>query len=382
MTGAGVPSTGRSDRGGEDEHREPPDSPVTGRATRRQAEPEEGIALCLSGGGYRAMLFHAGAFLRLDEAGWLGRLDRVSCVSGGTIAGALLALRWDRLGFGPDGRAAALRDEVVEPLHELAGVTLQTRAVLGSVLPFTSAAQLMARSYRRRLVAGATLGDLPARPVFVFNATNLATGTRVPFVGGPLAGGSGHGAANREISVADVIAASAAFPPMLSPARPRLLDKDALSDGGVYDNIGLDETWNHCRTVLISDGGQSLEPMRHVRTFWPTQLGRVLAVINAQVRGLRKRQAIGGFALGLRDGAYWGIRSNVEHYPVRDPLPCPVEATLDLSRVATRLAKVDPVTQRRLVNWGYAVTDAALRSHVDTSLPPPAGFPYPADGVG
>ena len=28
---------------------------------------EDGIALCLSGGGYRAMLFHVGAILRLNE---------------------------------------------------------------------------------------------------------------------------------------------------------------------------------------------------------------------------------------------------------------------------------------------------------------------------
>ena len=29
---------------------------------------EVGIGLCLSGGGYRAMLFHVGAILRLNEA--------------------------------------------------------------------------------------------------------------------------------------------------------------------------------------------------------------------------------------------------------------------------------------------------------------------------
>ena len=34
-----------------------------------QELPQDGIALCLSGGGYRAMLFHPGAFWRLNEAG-------------------------------------------------------------------------------------------------------------------------------------------------------------------------------------------------------------------------------------------------------------------------------------------------------------------------
>ncbi len=34
-------------------------------------ELADGIALCLSGGGYRAMLFHAGAIWRLIELGLL-----------------------------------------------------------------------------------------------------------------------------------------------------------------------------------------------------------------------------------------------------------------------------------------------------------------------
>jgi NTE family protein len=37
--------------------------------------------------------------------------------------------------------------------------------------------------------------------------------------------------------------------------------------------------------------------------------------------------------------------------------------------------------QRRLVNWGYVVCDAALRTHVDPDLPAPRGFPYAKEGV-
>jgi hypothetical protein len=46
---------------------------------------EEGIALCLSGGGYRAMLFHLGGLWRLNELGHLPKLARVSSVSGGSV---------------------------------------------------------------------------------------------------------------------------------------------------------------------------------------------------------------------------------------------------------------------------------------------------------
>ena len=40
--------------------------------------PAPGMALCLSGGGYRAMLFHLGALWRLGDVGYLPKLDRIS----------------------------------------------------------------------------------------------------------------------------------------------------------------------------------------------------------------------------------------------------------------------------------------------------------------
>ena len=38
------------------------------------SSPGGGMALCLSGGGYRAMVFHLGVLWRLNDAGLLGRL--------------------------------------------------------------------------------------------------------------------------------------------------------------------------------------------------------------------------------------------------------------------------------------------------------------------
>jgi NTE family protein len=180
--------------------------------------------------------------------------------------------------------------------------------------------------------------------------------------------------------VADAVAASSAFPPVLSPMRMAMRNRPVLADGGVYDNLGLDETWKHCRCVLISDGGRQMEPGGRVRTLWLSQMRRILRVIDNQVRELRKRQAISGYELELREGAYWGIRSQIEHYPVEGLLPCPVRSVLEISSTPTRLAKLDGGVQRRLVNWGYAIADAALRSHVDPTLARPSGFPYP-EGV-
>ena len=62
-----------------------PRSPVEAVDTGKPERVEPGVALCLSGGGYRAMLFHLGAIWRLNELGRLPTLDRVSSVSGGSI---------------------------------------------------------------------------------------------------------------------------------------------------------------------------------------------------------------------------------------------------------------------------------------------------------
>src|SRR3989337_4461384 len=54
----------------------------------------KGIGICLSGGGYRATLFHMGALRRLNELGVLAHRDlrTISSVSGGSITSAFLAL--------------------------------------------------------------------------------------------------------------------------------------------------------------------------------------------------------------------------------------------------------------------------------------------------
>jgi len=38
--------------------------------------------------------------------------------------------------------------------------------------------------------------------------------------------------------------------------------------------------------------------------------------------------------------------------------------------------------QERLINWGYAICDVAIRRWVDTTLSAPSGFPYPDAAVG
>ena len=366
-----------------------------------EGAPTDGVGLCLSGGGYRAMLFHLGALSRLNQAGWLPRLDRVSSVSGGSITAAALALAWTKLEF-EQQTASNFGELVVEPVRELARQSIDISAALLGALGPGSIAERAAAAYRKHLLGRATLQDLPADdqgPRFVFNATSVQSGALWRFSRPYMADWRVGRIANPSLELATVVAASAAFPPVLSPLRLDLEEAEwisepgnhltegdfrnqaVVSDGGVYDNLGLETAWKRCRTILISDAGGALAFEADPDNDWPRHLLRVLKLIDNQVRDLRKRQAIAAYESGDRAGAYWGIRTDITHYELTDALPAPATATIKLAETPTRLTALDDRLQERLINWGYAVSDAAMRAYVDQALPAPADFPYAEAGI-
>lgn len=361
--------------------------------------PEPGIALCLSGGGYRAMVFHVGALWRLYEARLLQRVARISSVSGGSITAGVLALAWRKLDFDPLSLRTDFVREVVSPLRGLAGETVDADSiVLGALLPGRISDRI-ASVYDEHLFKGATLQDLPDEPRFVINATNVQSGALWRFMKPYMRDWRVGEVRRPDLALARAVAASSAFPPVLSPVELRI-DPDSftpgsgselqrepftrrvlLTDGGVYDNLGLETAWKRYDTVLVSDAGGSMRPEEEPHSDWARHSLRVLDLIDNQVRSLRKRQLIGSYVSGARNGAYWGIRTDIADYGLADPLPCPAERTLALADTPTRLKRMPEDVQERLVNWGYAVCDAALRRHVDPALPRPEGFPYPAVGI-
>src|SRR5690242_17804746 len=91
--------------------------------------PEAGIALCLSGGGYRAMMFHVGCLWRLNQVGLMARLNRISSVSGGSITAGVLGMNWRGLGFAPGVESSRFQDLVVAPIRGMAGTTIDEGAI-------------------------------------------------------------------------------------------------------------------------------------------------------------------------------------------------------------------------------------------------------------
>lgn len=363
-------------------------------------EAEKGIALCLSGGGYRAMLFHLGALWRLNELGILKKIARISSVSGGSIVAGVLGMNWDKLDFDSSMCAKGFISQVVKPIRKLAEKTIDIKAILGGLFTPGTINNRLIQIYKKTLFGKTTLRDLPDDPPrFVINASNVQSGALWRFMKPYMADWKVGRINQPDIPLAVAVAASSAFPPFLSPLVLRLpisdftpnsgdnlqkepfMSRVILTDGGVYDNLGIETAWKRYKTVLVSDGGGQIEPEAKPRKNWISHLFRIFQIVNNQVRSLRKRQVIQSFENGTRLGTYWGIQTDIADYDLADALSCPHDKTMELARIRTRLKKLDPTLQERLINWGYAVCDAALRKHIDSSYEKPGSFPYPESGI-
>jgi len=361
--------------------------------------------LALSGGGFRATLFNLGGLWRLNQLGYLKKLDIITSVSGGSITSGVLACNWNALQF-HDGVAQNFNEVVVDPIQAICRLNVDVHAGAGGLLSlFNTIPEEAAKAYDKHLFHGATLQNLPEEgrdkedpayaPRFVFYATSLQTGSSVRMSRRRLADFKIGEIPNPTLPLATVVGASSAFPPVLSPViikidptawqwmegatlhdDPALRRVMYLTDGGVYDNMGLEAIWERCRTVLVSDAGAPLSIEADPPKEWMRQTVRVLDIITDQTRALRKRRLIDDFKKSLGRGSYWGIRTTIADYDINPVLATDSPTTASLAKIRTRLNRFSDEEQGRLINWGYALADAALRKHVLTGAVP-GSLPYP-----
>jgi NTE family protein len=318
------------------------------------------------------------------------------------ITAGVLAAHWASLGVTATAPAPNFQ-VIVEEIRQMADRTIDIGSVLEGIFGPGTVSQKIQSAYDDMLFHGKTLQDLPDDPPrFVFNATSVQSTVLWRFSKPFMADYRVGMVLAPKIPLAAAVAASSAFPPILSPAELDLkkfgcvfqpdekadlqkepyTSKAVLTDGGVYDNLGLETAWKQYKTILVSDGGGHIEPEPSPHPDWARHAFRVLNIIDNQVRSLRKRQVVDAYKSGDRLGTYWGIRTHIQDYDLPDALDCPSEKTILLALEPTRLKQIAPAIQERLINWGYAVCDAAMRKHVAPQSPVPAAFPYPADGVG
>jgi NTE family protein len=380
-----------------------------------ESKAQPGIGIALSGGGFRAMLFHAGALTRMNELGPLSRAKRIASVSGGSITSGYLAKRWKDLGNADaNGVFANFVTTIVEPILAFSRQKIDVVDALTGLLPWESASGEVAKSYDSNLFNGKTLQDVPDAPFFVFCATNLQTGVLWRFTKS-YAGDYVIGYLEKPaIRLADAVAASSAFPPVLSPFvlkgdagsfkdwpdgphvsradLPAYRAQVILSDGGVYDNHGVEPIIKSYLTNFVSDGGAPFQRTSTLHTDWISQLKRILDVSDNQVRALRRRDLVARFVEGktigdesklaadgqARMGAYWGIDTDPRKVDPPGAVACNPDVTHKLAQLGTRLSDLGDAASKQLINWGYAVCDRSLRANYVGPLNNAAPtLPYP-----
>jgi NTE family protein len=161
------------------------------------------------------------------------------------------------------------------------------------------------------------------------------------------------------------------------PDRDDLLARIELSDGGVYDNMGLEPVWKDHATVLVSDGGAVFEGEQDHGLFW--RLMRYASIAESQAHRLRQRWLIAGYIRKELSGAYWGIGGVTSHYPAKSTGYDEDLVTDVISAVRTDLDAFSLAEMNVLENHGYLLAEAAIRSHSPdlVRIDAPLAIPYP-----
>jgi NTE family protein len=164
--------------------------------------------------------------------------------------------------------------------------------------------------------------------------------------------------------------------------RRRILGDLRVTDGGVYDNLGLEPVWKSHRVVLVSDAGGLMDAEDDRSFFW--RIKRYQEIQERQALGVRKRFLISGFCGGAICGAYVGVGSAVDRYPATQEPGYSTQGPKDrragggreagsyskgfamevIRNIRTDLDAFSEVEQGVLMNHGYALIDAAVRTHV------------------
>ena len=321
---------------------------------------------------------------------------------------------WKPTGFSP----AAFQRAVVKPTLDFSGRRIDAWVIGLGLVPTVKPAHILAWVLKKRLLGDTRLDELPDRPRFIFNAASVATGVSWVFQK-PYMGDARLGIVKQPRNLlAEVVAASASFPPVVAPfwldlsgeelleisdadlfpvARESgLAERVLLLDGGAYDNLGVEPLEGRCSIVLASSAGGDLKidtRQQRYRLMWPL-LRRTLDMAVEVSRAQRRRALIdrATATAQLPANAKFRKKHKTEHVALwrtsndlskesKMPPRMPVADGWDtyLASRKTRLWPMPMIDRHRLINWGYLTSDVMLRTYVPElrEAAPASAYPYP-----
>lgn len=249
----------------------------------------DSFGLTLSGGGFRATFFHMGVIEELRRLGVLRKVRHITGVSGGAITAAHVWLNWHQI-LGDERHL----DVCFRQLTDFADTNVQDRLIKTKLFRMRTSSELLEEAYTEIFREETFSQPFPAdRPRLSILATDLESGLPVAFdsegvfrvvngkgpdIGMPQPSPSVRTVTqcrgDHPVTIAKAVAASSAYPALVSLVDVPELELRHLTDGGVYDNLGImwmdafvDSTqgkkaFTH---LLVSDAGgrRNFRPAEH-----------------------------------------------------------------------------------------------------------------------
>lgn len=295
------------------------------------------ISLALSGGGFRATLFHLGVVRRLMELGLYKSIKTVSSASGGSILNGMIGLHFDNI--------CDIRDfeNYIEiPIKNFVTKNIRNRIILKKLIPKTYPGFIQLLD--KFLFNSKKLSEMSKEVKCIFNSTDINQGMRWRFNQDNF-GGFSHGYCfeTDTVPISHAVYSSAGFPGLLLPltidkSRYKFVDYKTreqvnsletiqLLDGGIYDNIGLSGLKSYLKKensfLIVSDAIELFDKNKKkynllnqfIRTFFiimdmKTHKDRTM-IVNKLARIKNQK---GGFVNSEYRGVLFLLKEHCSHY--------------------------------------------------------------------
>ncbi len=365
------------------------------------------IGLALSGGGFRATVYHLGLVRFLFDAGILQNVTHITAVSGGSIFAAHLCLNWERYaGSAEEFDAAAMellafiqldvRNRILRRFPLALPLRALRRAAGLSNRKLTRTG-LLEYHYERYLYGDTSLFQLPENPRLHILATNLSEGRLCSFNRDGLwliRREAGHGFRLEKTriglgTVSMAVAASSAFPGFFPPmslsgehvgATSGEFGRQFYTDGGVYDNLGVrmfhflatlgdadERGWDG---VLVSDVGKPFQVQSSEQAG-----GLVRTAMRSSDILMDRVWQLENETFGDAAGFTFAPITDVID-PKEDPTALHPEVQRQLPRIRTDLDRFSPLEIASLIRQGYCAGRKACRRLPDVFGEVPSNPPW------
>lgn len=387
------------------------------------------LALAMSGGGFRATVFHLGMLARLAHARLLEEVSFLSTVSGGSLcAGLVFKLN----GYQWPASTAYLQQVEPEARRLLTTIDLQRAVIIRAATTFWAVlgtrADDLSELMQRLWGIDITLNQLPASPRWMINATCYETGKNWRFERFRMGDYQFGYSNNTDVPVTDAMAASAGFPGLIGPlelktgrfhwfrykdeaeaglggeaAEGQRLTEDIqppfeevhLWDGGVYDNHGLEglhsfrDGWlQGVDFLVVSDAAGRSKPETY--RAGPKALLRLITGVQMdQIRSLRSRAVIERFVNHEDEGVFLqtgntprSVLRNAGRTAVLPDLApdfLPEAEAQAVAQMDTHIKQMEEDEYERVFRHGFEVADITLFAYYPDRFPHvPYRSAYPA----